>query len=229
MSRRDAGFTLTDAVIIIACLGLLAVLIVPVFLGCPQNKPWKTINNMQVRGIHSVMVYYAQDNNGHYPGVMSDGKTIDPSVGLSPQGRIQVLIDRHYITQEYAHSPSEEQTGPTSYAMLKLDYNADDALAQTTRNMEWRDTGHAQSIVISDRAIASPNSTEYDSIHSSKIKTTGWIGSVGWNDNHVTFENTTTFATKYDTTEHASDDLFTTSSTNAGDDAFMVWSSTDSL
>lgn len=230
MSRRNAAFTIAELTILIVCLITLTVLLLgvfgPMYFDDGRKKMARQMqNSTQVRGIHSGMVLFAQGNNGHYPGVTSDGKSINLAVGLTTQGRVQKLIDDNYITLEYARSPAEAQTGTTSYAMLKIDYNPDGTIPETQRNKEWYDTSNTEASVISDRAIVTPGGKVIYSIHSK----TDWRGSVGWNDNHVTFERTSTHPTKYDTTPHAVDDLFTTDSINAGDDAFMVWTDTDTL
>ena len=190
-------------------------------------------NSTQLRGIHSGLVLFAQGNNSHYPGLMSDGETIDPAVGITTQGRVQKLIDDNYFTIEYARSPSENQTGLTSYAMLKIDVNPDGmTIPKSTRNSEWHDTTNTEGIVLSDRAVNNGQSfTHIKSIHTQpKPGVTDWRGTVAWNDNHTTFEQKNILPTKYGDAQHDADNLFTHSgSPNTDNDAFMVWHGTDDL
>ncbi len=234
--RRNEGVTAVEVFLLLAILVLAIALLLPA-LGNARRTARKFQNSTPVRGIHSGLVLYAQSNNGYYPGIHKDGVTIDPSAGLTVEGRIQKLIDENYFTAEYARSPSEAQTGTTSYALLQVNVNADvpdnQALPQTGRNREWRDTANTQAVVVADRAI--DNGGSFAHIKSIHVKpspgTTDWRGSVGWNDNHVTFESTHTLATKYGDVDHDQDHLFInqTGDAHTGSDAFMVHSGTSSL
>lgn len=141
------------------------------------------------------------------------------------QARYWILLDGDYFTPEYAISPSESKTvteyvpatgtganpvqfAPTgvkhySYAMLQFAAGGSTATGPTQyhitaatvrRAAEWEQTLNSQSIVVSDRNAGADNTTGMQSIHS---EVGDWIGSVLWNDNHVSFENTEYFTTKY--------------------------------
>lgn len=222
---------MTEIVIVLAILVVGIALLLPV-LGLFGRKRFHGYAGTQLRGIHTGLVLYAQGNNSHYVGVLADGETIDPAAGLTAQGRVQKLIDENYFTLEYARSYAENQTGTTSFAMLKIDMSPDGkTIAKSIRNSEWNDTSNAESIVASDRAI--PNGSSYKhikSVHTNpRTGKSDWRGGVAWNDNHVTHETTTILPTKYSTTTHAADNLFDTSNLDHGDDALMVWHETDDI
>jgi prepilin-type N-terminal cleavage/methylation domain-containing protein len=142
--------------------------------------------------------------------------------GHLPQARYWILLTGDYFTPEYAISPSEtEQVTPYeqpdnnpqddpvvfdlaneknySYAMLMITSTGPGAgpdANNAARFAEWKETLNSQAIVLSDRNLGQ-NGTEggSQSIHGD---TQGdWSGSVLWNDNHVGFENTQLFETKY--------------------------------
>lgn len=229
--HRNRGLTITEVVIMIAILVVGIALLLPV-LGLFGRKRSRPPHYSQLRVIHTGLVLYAQGNNGHYVGIASDGVTIDPAVSLTAQGRVQKLIDENYFTIEYARSYAENQTGTTSFAMLKIDVvQEENTIAKSIRNSEWNDTTNAQSIVTSDRAI--PNGKSYKhikSVHTNpRAGKSDWRGGVAWNDNHVTYETTTILPTKYNTTSHTPDNLFATDNLHHGDDAFMVWTGSDEI
>lgn len=236
--HRNRALTVTEVVILLAIIVIGLGLLLPMLAmlvgrgGSRHHGGRQMQNSTQLRGIHSGLVLFAQGNNSHYPGIMADGETIDPSVGLTTQDRVQKLIDDNYFTIEYARSPNEVQTGVTSYAMLKIDVNIDGkTIAKSIRNSEWHDTTNTEGIVLSDRAINNGSAFSHiKSVHTTPAyESTDWKGSVGWNDNHVTFESTLNHATVYGSSVHAADNLFTTSDLENGDDAFMVWRGRDGL
>lgn len=234
--RRTAGLTLLEMFVVFAVMVLLIAILLPA-LGSARRGARATRNPPQLRGIHTGLVLYAQGNNSHYPGVMSDGANIDPAVGLTTQGRTQILIDQNYFSIEYARSISEVQTGTTSYAMLKIDSTPNSStIAKSIRNSEWNDTFNTDAVIVSDRAV--PNGETYEFIRSIHTKPkpgkSDWRGGVAWNDNHVSFESTFNHITKYGTKKsgtasHTADHLFATSNVDHGDDAFMVWHGSDGL
>jgi prepilin-type N-terminal cleavage/methylation domain-containing protein len=143
--------------------------------------------------------------------------------GETIQARYWILLDGDYFTPEYAISPSETKTmteyvppagagvNPVqfqltgvkhySYAMLQFAAGGPGVAspfhittATRRRAAEWQQTLNAQSIVVSDRNVGANNTTGLQSVHSEEGD---WIGSVLWNDNHVGFENTEFFKTKY--------------------------------
>jgi type II secretory pathway pseudopilin PulG len=173
-------------------------------------------NSTQLRGIHQGLVTYANSNRNWFPGINVSGE----NDGIDVESRFQALLDGDYFTPEYAISPSEtdpgivERVGTSpvtkanySYAMLQVpDANPDIEDNKQGRRSEWGQSLNSQAIVVSDRNTGTASAT--DSIHSDN-NTAGWLGSVLWNDNHVGFETTDTFETKYDGGElNTSDKLF---------------------
>jgi hypothetical protein len=130
--------------------------------------------------------------------------------------RFEELFEDNYFTGEYMISPSETKTALTattqtvtsanvSYAMLEIDS------AIGNRTNEWRDTSNSEAVVLSDRA--KDNGTGIKSVHTNpSTDTNEWRGSVGFNDNHVTFEAThDQLNTQYGDDSTGKDDLFSSS------------------
>lgn len=232
MMRHRSAMTLIDTLFMLLTFIAVAGTVLPIISRSSMNTRQRQ-NSTQIRGIHSGRVLYAQGNNSHYVGIKSDGLNIDPTVGLTTQGRVQKLIEDNYFTVEYARSPSENQTGTTSYAMLQVNRSDDETtVLKGGRNKERKDTTNPKSIVISDRAVDHGSHYSYiKSIRTNpKPQVSEWHGEVGWNDNHVTLEKTFTLQTQYGPSRHTADNLFGRSSNaKTGDDAFMVWHGTDKL
>jgi prepilin-type N-terminal cleavage/methylation domain-containing protein len=143
--------------------------------------------------------------------------------GETIQARYWILLNGDYFTPEYAISPSETKTvteyeeatgtgtNPVlfdpmdikhySYAMLQFAAGGTGVpspyhitVATTRRAAEWEQTLNSRSIVVSDRNVGADNAAGLQSVHSGVGE---WIGSALWNDNHVGFENTEFFTTKY--------------------------------
>ncbi len=173
-------------------------------------------NGTQVRGIQQGMVLYAQGNKTFYPGLTSSGANMGKIDGAASEGIMfgaaafddanptaivyAIMMTDSYFTPEYAISPldaskTKATPGPTpvtnanySYALLKVTNKQSDA----GRRTEWSDTQNSQAPIAGDRSKAIDPSMTTTSLH---VATTGadsahWQGSVVWNDNHVTFENT---------------------------------------
>lgn len=231
-NRHHTAMTLMEVLVIVFIIVLLIGVLLPL-LGAARRSARGMQNSTQGRGIHSGLVLYSQGNNRHFPGVMADGVTVDPNVGLTSQGRMQILIAENYFSLEYARSPSEAQSGTTSYALLKVNHTNDQTMIlKGGRNAEWKDTTNGDAPVVSDRAVDNGGSyTHIKSIHTQpKPGVTDWRGTVAWNDNHTSFEQKNILPTKYGKAQHAADNLFTHSgSPISGDDAFMVWHGTDGL
>jgi prepilin-type N-terminal cleavage/methylation domain-containing protein len=249
---KKKAFTLIELLVVISIIALLIGILLPA-LGAARRTARQMQNSTQVRGIQTGLVLFAQGNNSYYVGLASDG-TKASGTWIAGQytalGRVQKLIEDNYFTLEYARSPSEAQTGTTSYAFLHIDNNGGGQPITSSRNDEWKDTTNTEAIVISDRVVTDGNITDGSggealsvagtglgaktrSIHTNPSTGTDWRGSVGWNDNHVTFESTWNQTTKYGSDNLSSDCLFMgpagTSSTTGGLDAAMVWTNTDNL
>ncbi|MEM9413938.1 MAG: prepilin-type N-terminal cleavage/methylation domain-containing protein [Planctomycetota bacterium] len=141
--------------------------------------------------------------------------------GSTAQGRYFILLTGNFFTPEYAISPAETattteyivsttpgvvnevifQTGPSgtkvySYAMLQIS-GPDGGIPnnQAGRAAEWQQSLNTQAIVISDRNTGTADTdAAVSSIHGD---VGDWRGSVLWNDNHVAFEQSQYFETRY--------------------------------
>jgi len=231
--QKKKAFTLIELLVVISIIALLIGILLPA-LGAARRTARQMQNSTQVRGIHSGLVLYAQGNNSRYVGLASDGKIATNVYGyagtgagaLNPKARIQKLIEDNYFTVEYARSPSEAQTDTTSYALLAIDAN-NGTILSSSRNDEWKDTTNTEAVVISDRAVG--NGSGYKSIHTTPATNQNdWRGSVGWNDNHVTFESSFGLVTKYNSDSNGNDHLFggTVGNNVTGREAYMVWAGT---
>ncbi|QDU72465.1 type II secretion system protein [Mucisphaera calidilacus] len=149
----------------------------------------------------------------------------DPITGGHPATRYILLLQGSYFTGEIAISPADTktiwtessdpddadkiQTANYSYAMLRLqDSAAEDETDQGEIGKfgrlpnEWRDTLNSEAPVVTDRntgddALDSSQDTNgaIKSIHTTEEG--DWRGSVGYNDNHVEFENSHVLRTKW--------------------------------
>lgn len=232
---RKRAFTLIELLVVISIIALLIGILLPA-LSAARRTARQMQNSTQVRGIHKGMVLYAQGNSTYFPGASRVATTNSVSItDATITGRFLKLLTGEYFAGNYAISPSESTeknnpysagaTGTTvatsqiSYAMLFLG-----AASLADEREEWRDTVNSKAIVVSDRAIL--NGTGLRSAHTEPSNNTNeWRGSVGWNDNHVTFE--ASFAghkTRYtNAAEYTTDNLFADNLTASGEgDAFMV-------
>ncbi|HAI10487.1 MAG TPA: hypothetical protein DCM28_02205 [Phycisphaerales bacterium] len=219
---KKRAFTLIELLVVISIIALLIGILLPA-LGAARRTARQMQNSTQIRGIHSGLVLFSQGNNTYYPGVNTTGgfKTTDVEF------RFQELLDDNYFTGEYIISPSETKTASTttpqtistanySYAVLQI------LGASGNRGNEWRDTSNSEAVVLSDRA--KDNGTGIKSVHTNPSSTNvnEWRGSVGFNDNHVTFEAThNNITTQYGDDTTNNDDLFAHSSDS---DALMIYS-----
>jgi len=242
---RKRAFTLIELLVVISIIALLIGILLPA-LSAARRTARQMQNSTQVRGIHKGMVLYAQGNSTYYPGAARVASTNSVSINdASITGRFLKLLTGEYFAGNYAISPSENtqkdtpysggtsgtvlSTTQLSYAMLFLG-----AASTANEREEWRDTVNSRAIVVSDRAIV--NGTGLRSAHTEPSNNTNeWRGSVGWNDNHVTFEASfvvqktryTNSSSPANATDgdgvNATDNLFADNVTAATEgDAFMV-------
>jgi prepilin-type N-terminal cleavage/methylation domain-containing protein len=222
---KKRAFTLIELLVVISIIALLIGILLPA-LGAARRTARQMQNSTQVRGIHSGLVLFSQGNNTYYPAINTIGGLIASD---SVEFRFQELLDDNYFTGEYIISPSETKTASTStpkaittdnysYALLELDFGA------SNRRNEWRDTSNSEAAVISDRAKKNgANATAIKSVHTNPSVTTvnEWRGSVGFNDNHVTFEAThDNLNLQYGDDNRSNDNLFSDSSSS---DALMIY------
>jgi uncharacterized membrane protein len=242
-TQARIGYILGIISIALMILLLLLMLLLVPTLGAARKTARQMQNSTQVRGIHSGCVLYAQGNNTYFPGLDVNG---DPDAGnqslqtrtadraISTAGRFQILLKNNFFTGEYAISPAETKTtwqggrvseANYSFAMLDISGNNAKGLAEE-RASEWRDTINSEAAVISDRlAGGTPGQNNtYRSIHT-RQNGQGWRGSVGWNDNHVSWETLAILqTTRYGPGDvNSGDDLFV--DTTGGSDALMTYSS----
>jgi len=137
-------------------------------------------------------------------------------------------------------APVEFTAGTTglrhySYAFLAIHQDATVPNATTTpdwegRASEWTQSLNTQAVVAGDRNTGRPGLQNYSSVHTNGSGE--WKGQVLWNDNHVMFEQTPYFVTRYGNGElngtysgEAADDIFALNDNNVNDDdhnAFLV-------
>ena len=221
---------------------LLVIAILLPALGASRRTAQRMQNSTQLRGIHQGLVTFANSNKNNFAGLDSRGDILADGVytgnsgdGSTPQARLWILLTGDFFTPEYAISPSETDpaimqwfgSGPVtennnSYAWLSFDAigsSVDPATAG--RAAEWSQSLNSQAIVLSDRNIGSNATTSVDSIHS--LSPGSWRGSVLWNDNHVGFEPSHFFETRYaNGSLNFGDNIFDDDGTG-GFDAVMDW------
>ncbi len=207
---KKHAFTLIELLVVISIIALLIGILLPA-LGAARRTARQMQNSTQVRGIHTGLILFSQGNNTYYPGRSTTGQLqdINSLSGAYVEGRYQELLDDNYFTGAYAISPSETKdpwtvgaltTANYSYSLLQI-RNAGTNNSQ--RPAEWRDTSNSEAVVISDRPVDNDGTVRaaggvgitphrIKSIHTNPtaIGTNEWRGSVGFNDNHVTFEAT---------------------------------------
>ncbi len=223
--RRQSGFTIQELLVVIVLVMVLVSFNVPVD-AASRRTARRMQNSTQLRGIHQGLVTFANSNKNKFAGFDSRGNIIANSKemtgnsgdGDTVEARFWILLDDDFFTPEYAISPSEvaevdavewggnagtatvkwnADTKNYSYAMLGIKGAAGQAPdnAFAGRGQEWQQTLNSQAIVLSDRNTGTNATNKVASIHSDDPGE--WTGSVLWNDNHVQFETTQFFQTKY--------------------------------
>ncbi len=241
---KKHAFTLIELLVVISIIALLIGILLPA-LGAARRTARQMQNSTQIRGIHTGLVLFSQGNNTYYPGRSTTGQLVtiagfaDDTVGSGAQvaSRFQELLDDNYFTGAYAVSPSETKdpwTGAAvvdntmySYSLLNIVGTGTSTTAQRTN--EWRDTSNSEAPVLGDRAKnngtvathteAGGGTNMIKSVHTNPTSTTTneWRGSVGFNDNHVSFEAThNQLSTKYGSASNTTDNLFSNEATVAG-------------
>ncbi len=233
---KKHAFTLIELLVVISIIALLIGILLPA-LGAARRTARQMQNSTQVRGIHTGLVLFSQGNNTYYPGRITTGQlaTINGTTGAQVAIRFQELLDDNYFTGAYAVSPSETKDPWTngtltaanfSYALSRV---TGAATGGTQRSNEWRDTSNSEAPILGDRAKA--NGTGIKSVHTNpnSNNTNEWRGSVGFNDNHVSFEAThDQLDTKFGSSNETNDDLFSLDSADNAD-AALVYSGTTNM
>lgn len=240
--RNRPGFLILELVAASAVLGVAATVSI-VALGGDRNTARQMQNSTQLRGIHQGLFTYANSNKEHFPGLNSKGLTLEngPDTtgnsgdGTTAEARVWIMLDGNFFTPEYAIAPVDGRAVPYefafdeaqpvthenySYALLDI---REDAGA---RRAEWTQSCNTQAIVATDRNTSDLNVQEPTSIWNREA----WQGSVLWNDNHVAFEESQVFETRYangelniDQAGNPIDELFTLH-TQDGAEALMTFS-----
>ena len=209
--RGYRAFTLIELLVVITIIALLIGILLPA-LAASRRVARQMQSSTQIRGIHSGMILYAQNNNTYYPGLAENG-TNSPD-GTFPADRYQALLEDGYFTGELMIAPVDVKTTWTtsdvttqnySYSMLHIGDDVDG----TPRRAEWRDTVNSDAAIMSDRPFGNgvPNGSIWI-VDISPLEVQ-WHGSVGFNDNHVTFETTHILpVTKYGSETRDNDNIF---------------------
>ena len=229
---RVRALTLVEVIVTVGVLTVL-VLLTMYILPAPGGRHHPSMqSNGQVRGIQQAMVLYGQGNNTYYPGLDSLGELDTPEEdggdGRDPDWRMEIMLTNNFFTGEYVVSPVDVKTVWTTgavdstmypYALLDLD--------QSPERAEWRDTINTEAVVVSDRNTGSgTKEAELNSLWTGRRG--DWRGSVGWNDNHTTFETEAVgYTTKYGSLfNDQNDNLFQDDDVARGD-AQMVYGDPD--
>ena len=265
-NRRRSGFTIHELLVVIVLVMVVVAFNVPADAAARRTAR-RMQNSTQLRGIHQGLVTFANSNKNNFAGLDSRGNIVAnglESTGNSGDGdtveaRFWMMLDGDYMVPEYIVSPSEvanvtfaddpqgafealkwnDDIKHYSYAMLGIKGVAGEApdAAFAGRAAEWQTTLNSQAIVLSDRNSGTNATNQVESIHSGDRGE--WAGSVLWNDNHVGFEQTHFFETKYangrlhvDDRWNPTDNLFSSEADpdgKVGVDALMVIAGDDTV
>jgi hypothetical protein len=163
-------------------------------------------NDTRLRGIQQACVTYANGSGSYYPGRASNGSEDASQApghmkhGIRVEQRYYILLEESYFTVDFIKSPQDPSpstltfdartTDPSalasyhSYAMLQVPGMGDTSSGE--RKTEWGDTVNTDAAVLCDRDTGNDPGNSTQSFHSAGK----WTGSVAWNDNHVSWEQT---------------------------------------
>ncbi len=208
--HASCAFTLVEALAVIVVVLLLVFLFMP-RLSHDHGRSARMMQDVsQVRGLHRVMLMFSETNNGYFPGMNARGELLDDDTVAN---RYMLMLKDNYVVPAYLISPIDKRKKPWeqgplttanySFALLNLSVN------DSPRLDEWKDTQNANAIAISGRMYGKDSKGK---MLCPWPRSNGeWIGSVGWNDNHVTFEAThDRLDTQYGDQSFENDNLFDT-------------------
>lgn len=118
--RRRVGFTLLEVLLVLAILGVIAVMVVPQLIG-RQQKANIDVTHSSIKGLESALKLYAVDHDGEYPQgdqevleqLMQPTEDTDPYVENINDAWGEMLFYRYPGTkQQYAGKPDIWSSGP---------------------------------------------------------------------------------------------------------------------
>ncbi len=220
------GFTLIEILVVIGIIGVLIGLLIPALGAAQRQarrmqsgNQARNIHQAMLRFADGNGQFFPGVNDKGVFVTKQTDSTIDSTgpnpIGATVQGRYELLLDGEFLTPETLISPLDENkiewgVNPNdedegiepeniSFAMLELGVRSSGGaseLEREPRSEEWRSTGNARALVLSDRNTGSNDTGNVSSIHTT-IDSGDWEGSVQWNDGHVTWEQTHLLEVKY--------------------------------
>lgn len=246
-------FSLSDVVAMVVCVVVLGGVVFPdMFVVRRHSRCSRRLQNgSQVRGIHQSLVLYSNSNNGYYPGYNSDGTddfapiaatvTDFGANALTDDDLSKVyaiLLTGEYFTPEYIVSPADMLTplngssisaavkptiDNTVYSYAFLDMNN----SPSERRFQWKDANGSQAPIVADPSSdirPLPFVTYHSDVPAPGNSDLDYEGNIGWNDNHVTFEEAGLFgAGTLQLGEKQNANSVNPFKTQAGDDVKFIW------
>lgn len=125
--RRRRGFTLTEVLLVLAIIGVIAAMVVPNLIGS-QKKAYVDATKIKITGFEDAVKQYAIANGGEFPqgsredvinlmmtpGQDADGRPISPYLTVSPKDAWEQLLYYEYPSSKVANgaSPAIWSSGP---------------------------------------------------------------------------------------------------------------------
>ncbi len=206
------------AVVLVCVVGVAIMILLPA-LGAARRTAQRMQNGTQVRGIQQAMVLWSNSNNSYYPGRNVDGTVLttvqfqngeysgNAPTPVDQSAVYAMLLNGQFFTPEYIISPRDTSAvlltapallstgggGPPNYSYAFLEFTGD-----SRRVLEWQDTNNSQAPIVADPSSQIRSDLTEHTYHSdvsvtSRPTPADYEGNIGWNDNHVTFENSSQF------------------------------------
>ena len=117
--RRREGFTLLEVLLVLAILGVIAVMVVPQLMG-RQQKANIDVTRSSIKGLESALKLYTVDHDGEYPQgdqevleqLMQPTEETDPYVENVNDAWGEMLFYRYPGTKQDASKPDIWSSGP---------------------------------------------------------------------------------------------------------------------